>query len=79
MADTAKPATAKPSSGAACLAPRDRLGFRAKLGVIVPSTNTIVQPEFDAMRPLGVSNHVSRIGITNRTPRRRRRFRGHDR
>ena len=67
MADTAKPATAKPSSGAACLAPRDRLGFRAKLGVIVPSTNTIVQPEFDAMRPLGVSNHVSRIGITNRT------------
>lgn len=53
--------------GMACLAARDRLGFRAKLGVIVPSTNTIVQPEFDAIRPLGVSNHVSRIAIINRT------------
>ncbi len=54
-------------SGLACLSPHDRLGFRAKLGVIVPSTNTIVQPEFDAMRPFGVTNHVSRIAITNRS------------
>ncbi len=54
-------------TGAACLGRRDRLGFRAKLGVVVPSTNTIVQPEFEAMRPFGVTNHVSRIAITNRT------------
>ncbi len=39
----------------------DRLGFRLKLGVIVPSTNTCVQPEFDDMRPRGVTNHVARI------------------
>lgn len=41
----------------------DALGWRAKFGVIVPSTNTIVQPEFDGMRPPGVTNHISRIHI----------------
>ena len=41
----------------------DSLGYRMKFGVIAPSTNTSVQPEFDAMRPLGVSNHFSRIVI----------------
>ncbi len=43
----------------------DSLGYRAKFGVLVPSTNTSVQPEFDAMRPLGVTNHTSRIRIPN--------------
>ena len=41
----------------------DSLGYRAKFGVIAPSTNTSVQPEFDAMRPVGVTNHFSRIRI----------------
>ena len=41
----------------------DRLGYRLKLGVVVPSTNTIVQPETDAMRPPGVTNHIGRIHI----------------
>jgi maleate isomerase len=41
----------------------DRLGYRLKLGIIVPSTNTTVQPETDAMRPRGVTNHISRIHI----------------
>ncbi|MCW5770436.1 MAG: arylmalonate decarboxylase, partial [Rhodospirillaceae bacterium] len=41
----------------------DSLGFRMKFGVIAPSTNTSVQPEFDAMRPVGVTNHFSRIYI----------------
>jgi len=31
----------------------DALGFRAKFGVLAPSTNTTVQPELDAMRPRG--------------------------
>lgn len=44
----------------------DALGFRRKFGVIVPSTNTIVQPELDAIRPRGVTNHVSRIPIRDR-------------
>jgi len=43
----------------------DSLGWRAKLGVLIPSTNTSVQPEFDAMRPPGVTNHISRIRIPN--------------
>lgn len=41
----------------------DSLGCRMKFGVIAPSTNTSVQPEFDAMRPVGVTNHFSRIHI----------------
>ena len=43
----------------------DALGFRKKFGVIAPSTNTSVQPEFDAMRPRGVTNHFARIHIPN--------------
>ena len=41
----------------------DTLGYRMKFGVIAPSTNTSVQPEFDDMRPVGVTNHFSRILI----------------
>src|SRR6185295_18214308 len=43
----------------------DALGYRAKFAVLAPSTNTIVQPEFDAMRPRGVTNHFGRIHIPN--------------
>ncbi|HEV2300962.1 MAG TPA: arylmalonate decarboxylase [Stellaceae bacterium] len=43
----------------------DALGWRMKFGVIAPSTNTIVQPEFDAMRPRGVTNHFARIHLPN--------------
>jgi len=43
----------------------DVLGYRAKFGVIGPSTNTIVQPEYDDMRPDGVTNHYSRIYTPN--------------
>jgi len=41
----------------------DALGHRAKFAVLAPSTNTSVQPEFDAMRPRGVTNHHSRLII----------------
>ena len=43
----------------------DTLGWRLKLGVLVPSTNTSVQPEHDAMRPPGVTNHVRGFRIPN--------------
>lgn len=43
----------------------DSLGFRKKFGVVAPSTNTTVQPEYDAMRPPGVTNHFGRIHIPN--------------
>lgn len=41
----------------------DVLGYRRKFAVVAPSTNTIVQPEFDSMAPFGVTNHFSRIHI----------------
>jgi maleate isomerase len=41
----------------------DALGWRAKFGVLGPSTNTIVQPDFDDLRVPGVTNHYSRIVI----------------
>jgi maleate isomerase len=47
--------------------PADVLSPRAKFGVMGPSTNTIVQPEFDGMRPWGVTNHYSRILNSNAT------------
>ena len=43
----------------------DSLGWRKKFGVLAPSTNTSVQPEFEAMRARGVTNHFSRIAIPN--------------
>ena len=43
----------------------DSLGWRKKFAVLIPSTNTSVQPEFDGMRPVGVTNHISRIKIPN--------------
>src|SRR4051794_10605609 len=41
----------------------DSLGYRLKIGVIIPSTNTSAQPEFDSLRIPGVTNHVSRMFI----------------
>ena len=42
---------------------KDALGYRKLFGVIGPSTNTIVQPDFDDLRVPGVTNHYSRIVI----------------
>lgn len=44
----------------------DQLGYRATIGITVPSTNTVVQPEMEAMRPYGVTNHVARMAIASR-------------
>ena len=41
----------------------DAWGWRMKFGVVTPSTNTMVQPHFDAMRPPGVTNHIARMHI----------------
>ncbi|HUQ26585.1 MAG TPA: hypothetical protein VM140_13020 [Burkholderiales bacterium] len=41
----------------------DSLGPRGKFAVLAPSTNTSVQPEFEALRPPGVTNHHSRLVI----------------
>ncbi|MFC5751323.1 arylmalonate decarboxylase [Actinomadura rugatobispora] len=41
----------------------DALGWRRKFGVIAPSTNTIVEPDFSRMGVPGVTSHFSRIHI----------------
>jgi maleate isomerase len=43
----------------------DVLGWRRKFGVLAPSTNTVVEPDFDTLRPAGVTNHLSRIFTPN--------------
>jgi len=51
----------------------DVLGWRRKFGILAPSTNTVVEPDFDELRPAGVTNHLSRIftpnvqGLSNET------------
>jgi maleate isomerase len=44
----------------------DVLGYRAKIGVLVPSTNTIFEPELYAMAPHGVTFHTSRMYVPAR-------------
>lgn len=44
----------------------DTLATRGKIAVVVPATNTVVQPEFEAMRPPGVTNHVTRMVLPPR-------------
>lgn len=36
-------------------------GWRAKLGIMIPSVNTVMEPEFVRMAPEGVSVHASRL------------------
>jgi maleate isomerase len=44
----------------------DTLGFRKRIGIVVPSTNTTVQPECDDLHPRGVTNHTARVTIKER-------------
>jgi len=45
----------------------DRLGDRLVLGLLIPAVNTVVQPEFDGMRPAGVTNQTGRFFIPDLT------------
>ncbi|MFV0298781.1 MAG: hypothetical protein ACK5JT_21975 [Hyphomicrobiaceae bacterium] len=45
---------------------RDYLAWRMAFGVTTPSTNTVVQPEYDDFRPAGVTNHLARMVIADR-------------
>lgn len=44
---------------------RDYLAWRKAFGVTTPSTNTVVQPEYDDFRPAGVTNHIARMVIAD--------------
>lgn len=41
----------------------DLLGYRLRIGIAIPSTNTSAQAEMDNLRPPGVTNHVGRMLI----------------
>ena len=43
-------------------------GFRAKIGLVIPSNNTVIEPELWAMRPPGVTVHGNRILTQGNTP-----------
>jgi maleate isomerase len=43
-------------------------GQRAKIGLVIPSNNTVVEPELWAMRPNGVTVHGNRILTRGNTP-----------
>lgn len=43
-------------------------GWRARLGVVIPSNNTVLEPEFARMVPDGVSVHAARILTAGTTP-----------
>jgi maleate isomerase len=43
-------------------------GALAKLGVIIPSNNTVIEPELWAMRPDGISIHSARVLSYGNTP-----------
>ena len=55
----------------------DQLGFRGRIGIVVPSTNTVCQPESDLLRPRGVTNHTGRISIKERPLTSERAFMEH--
>jgi maleate isomerase len=42
---------------------RDLYAYRRMYGVVTPSVNTCVQPEYDRMRPDGVTNQVARMHV----------------
>ena len=44
----------------------DTLGYRKRIGVVVPSTNTTVQPETDMLKVPGVTCHTGRVTIKER-------------
>jgi maleate isomerase len=41
----------------------DAVGYRAKMGVIIPSTNTVVEHDYNVMRPQGITFHMGRMYI----------------
>jgi maleate isomerase len=46
---------------------RDLYGYRRIYGVATPSVNTCVQPEYDGMRPPGVTNQIARMRVPDLT------------
>ena len=46
---------------------KDYYGWRAKIGLIYPTESLVMEPEFSAMAPEGVSIHTARVDLTGAT------------
>jgi len=46
---------------------RDIYGNKAKIGLIVPSVNSVMEPEFNAIKPDGISIYATRLLLTEGT------------
>jgi maleate isomerase len=46
---------------------QDYYGWRAKIGLIYPAEGLVMEPEFSAMAPQGVSIHTARVDLTGTT------------
>src|ERR1700722_2806248 len=46
------------------MAPAIPLGWRLRLGLLIPSVNTVAEPQLNAMLPMGVSLHTTRLKLT---------------
>ena len=44
---------------------KDYYGWRAKIGTIFPAETVVIEPEFAAMTPEGVSVHAARVDLVN--------------
>jgi maleate isomerase len=43
-------------------------GWRARIGLLIPSANTTMEPEFNRMAPEGVSIHTARLKLSGFSP-----------
>ena len=44
--------------------PIDALGYRARISILLPASNTIGEPEFAMLKPIGVTNQTFRLAPT---------------
>jgi maleate isomerase len=63
-----KVAPVRPEHGGWRTGPVIKLGWRMRLGVLLPSVNTVAEPQLQAMLPDGVSLHTTRLKLTGSTP-----------
>ena len=45
----------------------DFYGWRAQIGLIYPGEGLVMEPEFEAMSPVGVTTHTSRVALLDAT------------
>ena len=51
-------------------------GYKARIGAIIPSTNTVLESEYNIMKPEGVSVHTARMMLTTTNAQTLKRMSG---